>query len=231
MAHLNVYAMIAIIIGIILLFVLMLILLRSGGNFTISKDGLSVYSRKGNFVNKEKSDGEKYEVMRLTERIDFIKNIEIIQEQMTYIDRELSLYYNDNLESVKQLTGMKSTDNLYKLYQLVYRIQRYDMTDEIREILKENHLLERFEWQSYKERQFQYTWGKAIELLDDYFQDIEIDRRITILDNVREQIKQGYKIKFFEWMDEFKKIAAEKTGQIKELEEIRKKLLKGVIYG
>lgn len=227
--ELNLYAMISIIFGIIVFFVIAIILLKTGASFSISKDGLSVYSKKGNFVNKEKSDGEKYDIMRITERIEKIRNIDIISEQMTYIDRELSLYYNDNLNQVKNSLAIKTTDPVYAMYQLIYRIQRYDMTDVIRAVLKENHLLERPDWQSYKERQFQYTWGKALELLDDYFQNISIDRRAEISEQVRDTLKQDYKIKFFEWMDEFRKITAEKVGQIEQLSVKREKLLKGDI--
>lgn len=231
MEHINnIYVLLSIVVIAITFIIVTIIILRSGKSISVSKDGLSVYTKNGNFLNKEKVDDEKYNIRDIVRRIEYIKNIEIMNEQMVYIERELSLYYKDNLETVREGLGISMSDMFYKQYQLIYKLQKHDMLNLIRVILRENHLLDRPDWTSYKERQAEFTYSKAVDLLDEYFQIIEVDRRKGSPDGMREMIKNQYKMKFFQWMDEFKNITAEKTKQIHELNLQLENNLKGFQY-
>lgn len=225
----NIYFLLAIIAIVIGVIILLWIILKSNKSVSISKDGVSVYTKQGNFLNKEKVDAEKYRIKELVTLIEKIKNIEILQEQMIYIERELDTYYKENLNILQQTTGLTASDPLYKQYQLIYKIQRIEMERQIRDILKENHLLEKTDWTSYKDRQFRYTWTKAVDILDDLFGTIEVERRVKISEQAREQLKVQYQIKFYEWMDEFKKITEEKVEQLETLQKQLDENLRGVV--
>lgn len=227
----NIYTVIIAIISAITVIITLILLIKSGKSFSISKNGVTIVTKEGHYILKEIADREKSELIEVTKRMQQIIDIEIINEQMTYVERELDIYYKQNLDMIKDETGINPKDSLFNMYQLVYLLHKEKMAKRIKEILKENHLADRPDWQTYKERQFRYIWGKALEYLDNYFGIMHIDRRASITEQMRDRLEKDFKMRFNEWMDEFREISIEKIKQVRELKERSAILLNGQIGG
>ena len=95
----NIYFLLAVIAAVIGVVTLFWFILRSGKSVSISKDGLSVYTKQGNFLNKEKVDADIF-IMN-----DSIKIEEFITDKpLSYTHyRQDGAYGNIQDESLKSL--------------------------------------------------------------------------------------------------------------------------------
>lgn len=230
----NIYTFLSIVAASIAIIIIIICVIKYNRTISISKDGISINTKDGAYISKEiiekekmeKSiivNREKLELVEITKQIEFMKKNEILCEQMNYIERELQVYYKKNLELISDILDSETI----KMYQLVYEIHKIRMLQVIKKILRENHLLEKSDWTAYKERQRLYTWETAKSIIDELFSMAKADRKSDLLITIRDKIESLYQFRFYEWMDEFKRITGEMETETKKLEDRQIKLIKG----
>ncbi|HBD95077.1 MAG: hypothetical protein A2015_02265 [Spirochaetes bacterium GWF1_31_7] len=210
----NIYALIATIFVCMVFSMLIVFAIRKRVSFKLSSDGVVLNTPDGKYISSERNFFIFQEIRKLDKVIYDISEIQILDEQMTFIERELERYYKENLDLIVNKAELSIDSDLYRNYQLIYILHEEKMKKQIKRILKENHLCDKPEWNAYKERQFEFTWSKSMEYLDSYFGVIQIESRKIITDQIRAYLKNEYKVKFHYWMDEFRNITSEKLKEV-----------------
>lgn len=228
----NIYTFLSVVAVCIVIIIVIYVIVKYNRSISISKDGVTINTKDGNYILKEivdkentenesKTAKEKTELIEITTRISNIKNSRALAEQMNYIERELSVYYKNNIELLSEILDNETVS----VYKLVFEIHKIKMLTIMKQILKENHLTERVDWQAYKERQRIFTWEVAREKMEEIFNTIKYDRKEKLLVPFRDKIASLYQLRFYGWMDEFKRISIETNEELVNLKNMQFKLL------
>jgi len=216
--EINLYMLIAVISALIIISILFVFAVKSKVNLEFSKDKMMVNTSRGQYINSDRMKSLVIELEKLSDIVFRIKTIDIIQEQMKYLERQSITYYRD-IQS-----GLTESERYCKKKN--FELHRYKMLDVFRDdVLKKNHFLERENWDSYKKLMFQYCFDRSCEI----FADIEsgdIDKMLIMDEKQEKELEMLFGKYFYGWMDTFRSITQLYINQIKKIEKQKQAIYK-----
>jgi hypothetical protein len=224
----DIYTMTVIIIALILIAVIVLYALINKKSVKVSKNGLQITTQSSTFLSKEA-------ILYMLERRDDLLNAEnrikihdIVHEQMNYIERAVDIFYNQLISRINE--EIKKEDcPIINNWEMMLKLQKNEFLLFFKnDIVKKNHFLHKNDWENYKRETFEYTLTKALSQIDGIFSDFNIEKRGEIIAYWLDIVRSEYGKHFYKWLDELKKITAEKTDQLEKIKKEKEKLFQNL---
>lgn len=217
----NIYIPISIFFCVIGLVIVTVIIAKNKLNFHISKDGINIMTKSGHYISVEIARECQENMILFVTRREYIKNSEILNSQMSYVERRMKIMLREMIESIRKNLNLEYSDKQYQEYEMVVlKVLYFAQLEEIRIILKINHIASKKgdTWTNYKKTNRDLLWTVAISIMSEMFDKREYNRD-HVKGATHEDIARIYDSYVYEIFDKVQEIAIEYRNEIIELNE------------